>query len=95
MFDSAVVMGREALRQAGVPGAEIERVEREYRSRDCERLERQIAAGDLHAGYDQSFGPDRSLPDESGRAGEKPGDEGPIDSALDEGPADPAHKNQG
>lgn len=95
MFDSAVVMGREALKQAGVPTAEIDRVERAYRQRDCERLERQIEAGDLHAGAERSFGPDRSLADESGRPEQEVGDEGPLDAALDEGPADPAHKDQG
>ena len=93
MFDSAVVMGREALKQAGVPTAEIDRVERAYRQRDCERLERQIEAGDLHAGAERSFGPGRSLADESGRSEQEVGDEGVLDAALDEGPADPARKN--
>jgi monovalent cation:proton antiporter-2 (CPA2) family protein len=63
LFESAVVMGKAALRASGFDKHEIERVEREYRSRDCERLERQSATGDLHAGEDRSFaaGP---LPDE-------------------------------
>ncbi len=93
MFDSAVVMGREALRRVGIDKEEIDRVEREYRRRDCERLERQAAEGDLHAGAERTFAPDRALDDESGRPGEEVGDRGPRDSALDEGPADPAHKN--
>jgi voltage-gated potassium channel Kch len=64
LFDSAVVMGRAALKAVGVEPAEAERVEREYRLRDCQRLERQSATGDLHAGEERSFGPRRSLPDE-------------------------------
>jgi hypothetical protein len=58
-------MGRKALKAVGVEGGEIDRVDGEYRLRDCERLERQSATGDLHAGEDRSFGPDRSLPDEA------------------------------
>jgi hypothetical protein len=30
-------------------------VEREYRLRDCQRLERQAESGDLHAGAEVSF----------------------------------------
>jgi len=67
LFESAVAMGRAALRANGVPGPEIERVEREYRMRDCDRLERQSATGDLHAGWEMSFGADRSLDDEGAR----------------------------
>ena len=63
MFESAITMGRAALRAAGVEGEEVERVEREYRRRDCERLERQSETGDLHAGEDQAFSAERSLPD--------------------------------
>jgi voltage-gated potassium channel Kch len=55
LFESAVVMGRAALRASGFGSAEIERVESEYRMRDCERLERQAESGDLHAGEDRSF----------------------------------------
>ena len=63
MFESAITMGRAALRAAGVESEEVERVEREYRRRDCERLERQSETGDLHAGEDQAFSAERSLPD--------------------------------
>src|SRR3990170_6309920 len=45
LFDSAVSMGRAALRAVGLPPAEIDPVERGYRLRDCERLERQSKAG--------------------------------------------------
>jgi glutathione-regulated potassium-efflux system protein KefB len=66
VFDSAVAMGREALRRLGIAEREVARVEREYRERDGERLERQSATGDLHAGYERSFGVDRPLADEPG-----------------------------
>jgi hypothetical protein len=56
-------MGRRALKAVGVEPGEVDRVEREYRLRDCERLERQSATGDLHAGIDQSFSPERFLSD--------------------------------
>jgi len=67
LFESAVAMGRAALKANGIAAQEIDRVDREYRMRDCERLERQSATGDLHAGLDRSFAPDRPLPD--GEAG--------------------------
>ncbi len=44
---------------------EVDRVEEEYRARDCERLELQTATGDLHAAKDRMFAADRSLPDEA------------------------------
>jgi voltage-gated potassium channel Kch len=68
LFESAVLMGRAALKASGIEPREIDRVEREYRMRDCERLERQTATGDLHAGQERSFAEDRALPDEEGRA---------------------------
>lgn len=64
MFESAVAMGREALRANGIERSEIDRVEREYRSRDCERLERQAETGDFRAGWERAFSPDQPLPDE-------------------------------
>ena len=64
LFESAVVMRRAALKAMGLVAGEIERVEREYRLRDCDRLERQAATGDLHAGAERTFRPDQSLPDE-------------------------------
>ena len=63
LFESAVTMGRAALRKLGVEGGEIERVEKEYRLRDCDRLERQSQSGDLHAGEEQMFRVDRPLGD--------------------------------
>ena len=64
LFDSAVNMGKAALRLSGHPADEAERVEREYRMRDCERLERQSASGDIKAGWDRAFAADRPLADE-------------------------------
>jgi voltage-gated potassium channel Kch len=64
LFESAVVMGKAALRASGVAPHEIERVENEYRMRDCDRLERQRQTGDLRAGWETSFGENRPLPDE-------------------------------
>jgi voltage-gated potassium channel Kch len=63
LFESAVAMGRAALKANGIPKEEIARVEREYRSRDCERLERQAATGDIKAGWETAFKPDQPLPE--------------------------------
>ena len=95
MFESAIGMGRAALKLAGLKADEIDRVDREYRSRDCERLERQSATGDLHAGLERSFGPDRPLLDDDAlESGQEVAKGGPIESAADEGPADPVHKDE-
>jgi Kef-type K+ transport system membrane component KefB/voltage-gated potassium channel Kch len=64
LFESAVAMGRAALKANGIDASEIDRVDREYRMRDCERLERQSATGDLHAGAGLSFSAERALPKE-------------------------------
>jgi voltage-gated potassium channel Kch len=64
LFESAVVMGKAALRASGVAQREIDHVEREYRMRDCDRLERQRETGDIRAGWETSFGEGRPLPDE-------------------------------
>jgi glutathione-regulated potassium-efflux system protein KefB len=63
LFEGAVAMGKAALKANGVEPPEIDRVEREYRQRDCARLERQSATGDLRAGWETSFSPDRPLPE--------------------------------
>ncbi len=63
LFESAVTMGRAALKAVGLDRGEVDRVDREYRLRDCERLERQSATGDLRAGIERSFSPERALPD--------------------------------
>ena len=64
MFESAVKMGRAALEVVGLSPEQIDEVDFEYRLRDCERLELQSSTGDLRAGIDRSFGPDRALPEE-------------------------------
>jgi len=64
LFESAVAMGGAALKANGIEAAEIDRVEREYRARDCERLERQAESGDIRAGWERAFTPEQALPDE-------------------------------
>ena len=64
LFESAVLMGKEALLKLGLARREADRVEAAYRERDSERLERQSATGDLRAARDRMFGADSSLPDE-------------------------------
>jgi voltage-gated potassium channel Kch len=55
VFDSAVLMGREALAALGIAEREAARVEREYRQRDIERLRAQAKTGDLKSGIERSF----------------------------------------
>jgi glutathione-regulated potassium-efflux system protein KefB len=63
LFESAVAMGREALALFCVDAEEVDRVEREYRERDLQRLDSQTAAGDLHAAKGLMFRPDNPLRD--------------------------------
>jgi glutathione-regulated potassium-efflux system protein KefB len=63
LFESAVTMGRRALLKLGIARREVDRVESEYRSRDCERLELQGATGDLHALEETVFRPGHPLAD--------------------------------
>ena len=64
LFESAVLMGKEALLKLGLARREADRVEVAYRERDAERLKVQSATGDLRAARDRMFGADSSLPDE-------------------------------
>jgi len=64
LFESAVLMGREALLSLGIARREVERVETQYRSLDAERLERQSATGDLRAASDRMFRVDQPLDDD-------------------------------
>jgi monovalent cation:proton antiporter-2 (CPA2) family protein len=64
LFESAVVMGRKALKLAGLSADDIDEVENAYRSRDCERLEQQSETGNLRAGIERMFGTNRSLFDD-------------------------------
>ena len=68
LFESAVAMGRAALKASGLDDKEIERVDRAYRMRDCDRLERQSRTGDIRAGWDTAFGVGRALPDDEERS---------------------------
>lgn len=61
LFESAVVLGREALEAVGISDANVEKIEAEYRRRDGSRLEAQIAAGDLTVRRDMMFNHDRKL----------------------------------
>ncbi|PWG03587.1 cation:proton antiporter [Sphingosinicella humi] len=63
VFESAILMGREALGQLGLPEEEVARVERAYRDRDRERLEEQSKSGDLHTLKERMFRPDNPLDD--------------------------------
>jgi hypothetical protein len=63
LFESAVAMGREALKLFCVDADEVNRVECEYRARDDERLVSQAASGDLHALSERMFTPDNPLAD--------------------------------
>ena len=49
VYESAVAMGVEALKAAGVTGDRITETEQDYRLRDLDRLDAQTATGDLHA----------------------------------------------
>ncbi|TFI56547.1 sodium:proton exchanger [Sphingomonas parva] len=67
VFESAVLMGREALTFFGVDAEEVRRVEEEYRARDRERLQGQSESGDLHALSHRMFTPENPLGERDGR----------------------------
>ena len=69
LFESAVIMGREALMKLGIARREAERVESEYRLRDIERLRLQAASGDIRSGRERMFTADRPLADEAKEPG--------------------------
>ena len=64
VFESAVMMGRDALVALNVPQRDAERIEREYRRRDEDRLVAQSRTGDLHANKESIFTPARPLADD-------------------------------
>ena len=64
LFESAVLMGREALHCFDINEHEAGRVEAEYRARDRERLEGQSKTGDLHTLKERMFTADNSMEDE-------------------------------
>jgi CPA2 family monovalent cation:H+ antiporter-2/glutathione-regulated potassium-efflux system protein KefB len=53
VLESAVRMARMAMESTGVDSEEIDRTERRFRARDCERLEAQIETGDMRASIDR------------------------------------------
>jgi glutathione-regulated potassium-efflux system protein KefB len=61
LYESAVVLGREALQAVGISDGYAEKIEAEYRRRDGIRLEAQLATGDLTSGREGMFTPDRKL----------------------------------
>jgi glutathione-regulated potassium-efflux system protein KefB len=55
VYESAVLMGIEALKALTVTDTRIAEIEGEYRRRDIERLEAQGVSGDLHSMQDMMF----------------------------------------
>ena len=95
LFESAVVMGRKALKAVGIEPGEVERVEREYRLRDCERLERQ--SGDRRPSRRRGTrrsAPTSRCPTRPARRGRRRGARGST-SRGDERLADAAGEDQG
>jgi glutathione-regulated potassium-efflux system protein KefB len=61
LYESAVVLGREALRAVGIGADDVDKIETEYRRRDGVRLEAQMASGDIEIGRDTMFTPDNKF----------------------------------
>jgi len=61
LFESAVILGCEALEAVGLNNEDIGKIEAEYRRRDGSRLEAQIASDDISARRDMMFNHERSL----------------------------------
>jgi glutathione-regulated potassium-efflux system protein KefB len=61
LFESAVLLGCEALKALGLSEGNIEKIEAEYRHRDGSRLEAQISSDDITIGRDMLFNEERSL----------------------------------
>lgn len=61
LFESAVLLGREALESLGIGPANVDTIESEYRRRDGSRLEAQIASGDITVRRDMMFNHESSL----------------------------------
>lgn len=74
VFESAVLMGKKALKALGTDAPTIVAIEEEYRRVDAERLAVQLAAGDLMAGRDLLYRPQATINDAVGEipfAGER------------------------
>jgi monovalent cation:proton antiporter-2 (CPA2) family protein len=61
VFESAIRMGVEVLSAIGLPEEDIIAAERQYRDNDRERLDRQIAGGNLMAAKNLMYGPGRRM----------------------------------
>lgn len=61
LLESAISMARMAMEVVDLDESLIDRVEEEYRKRDCDRLAMQLSEGSLHAGAEMSFGAPNSL----------------------------------
>ena len=66
VFESAVLMGRKALKALGTDIPTIDAVEEEYRRIDAERLSVQLASGDLMAGRHLLYPPPATINDAVG-----------------------------
>ncbi len=69
VFESAVLMGRQALIALGLDEKEVDGVEQSYRDRDIERLEEQSKTGDLHSLKERMFHPSEPLGETDGQPG--------------------------
>ena len=61
VYESAICMGAQAMQALGVPDAEIEEVERQYRTNDDQRMAVQIEHGTLMAAKDMMYRPGRRM----------------------------------
>jgi glutathione-regulated potassium-efflux system protein KefB len=61
VYESAICMGAQAMQALGVPDAEIEEVERQYRANDDQRMAVQIEHGTLMAAKDMMYRPGRRM----------------------------------
>ncbi|MGP1352988.1 MAG: monovalent cation:proton antiporter-2 (CPA2) family protein [Parasphingopyxis sp.] len=61
VLESAISMARSAMATIDLDETLIDRVEEEFRKRDCDRLAVQREEGDMHAGAELSFGGPESL----------------------------------
>jgi len=63
LFESAIYLSKQALQALDVDETTIEEADREFRDRDCERLELQMKAdGDMFAGSELRFSPENPVP---------------------------------
>ena len=61
LLESAISMARMAMELVDLDESLIDRIEEEYRKRDCDRLAMQMSEGSLYAGAEMSFGAPNSL----------------------------------